>query len=502
MFLSPVPGSPANEEPPSPPSVAMQDYYPQAKFGFGQMSMSDGDAMMASPPNSRPRKQPKLGTPRTKGTPASCASTTTDICDSDGDVGDGVSDDEGDCGFSLRMPSGAGPARGLFGGGGGGAAMVDAPPAANVNPFAPKDLNRCDSVDLSQSSCDGGGAASAFKARAPAAPARRGGLFGGGFGQAAEPAEAESRFRHDFEVVKYVGGGSFGTVHKVKSRIDGCHYAVKATKHQFKGQLHRDRTLKEVFALAALSARDDAHEGIKHVVRYYQAWIEDERLFIQTELCDASLESRVHRQRFHPTPENLWAFLRQMFLALELLHRNGLVHLDIKPGNVFLKGEATFKLGDFGLATQKQSGGGDVVEGDSRYMSRELLDDDDFTPASEKVDRDLTKCDVFSLGATAFELLKRAPLAPNGPAWHALRDGSPDFPATTPADLRDCVAALLHPNPVWRPTAQMALMLPQLQSEVQKMATALAVEKQHVQEYRADVARLSKQRLARSNTWA
>jgi hypothetical protein len=48
----------------------------------------------------------------------------------------------------------------------------------------------------------------------------------------------------------------------------------------------------------------------------------------------------------------------------------------------------------------------------------------------------------------------------------------------------------------------MALMLPQLQSEVQKMATALAVEKQHVQEYRADVARLSKQRLARSNTWA
>ena len=51
-------------------------------------------------------------------------------------------------------------------------------------------------------------------------------------------------------------------------------------------------------------------------------------------------------------------------------------------------------------------------------------------------------------------------------------------------------------------TAQMALQLPQLQSEVQKMATALAAEKQHVQQYREDVARLSKQRLARSNTWA
>ena len=108
-------------------------------------------------------------------------------------------------------------------------------------------------------------------------------------------ADVESRFLHDFEVTKVIGGGSFGTVHKVKSRLDGCFYAVKATNAQFKGQLHRDRTLKEVFALAALSARDTASDGLKHIVRYYQAWIEDERLFIQTELCDASLESRVAR---------------------------------------------------------------------------------------------------------------------------------------------------------------------------------------------------------------
>ena len=71
--------------------------------------------------------------------------------------------------------------------------------------------------------------------------------------------------------------------------------------------------------MAALSARDEGAEGLRHIVRYYQAWIEDERLYIQTELCDASLESRVRRGRFLPTPPAVWGFLRQMLLALELL---------------------------------------------------------------------------------------------------------------------------------------------------------------------------------------
>ena len=105
MFLSPVPGSPAEEQP--PPAA---DFYPQAKLGFGGLSMDDeGDARMSSPLATRPLKRNKLATPRDKGTPASRASTATDGVDSDASAGAASDDDE--CGgFSLRVPRDGGKA--------------------------------------------------------------------------------------------------------------------------------------------------------------------------------------------------------------------------------------------------------------------------------------------------------------------------------------------------------------------------------------------------------
>lgn len=74
-----------------------------------------------------------------------------------------------------------------------------------------------------------------------------------------------------------------------------------------------------------------------------------------------------------------WKLLREMLLALDFIHRHGMVHLDLKPENIFIKNDQ-FKLGDFGLVS-KTTSHNDVEEGDSRYMSKELLsgDHDDLT---------------------------------------------------------------------------------------------------------------------------
>jgi len=182
-----------------------------------------------------------------------------------------------------------------------------------------------------------------------------------------------SRFNQDFQVIGTLGDGSFGTVYKCLSRLDGQLYAIKATKRPAKGIADRDRMLKEVLALAALS--DLADTAAFHIVRYHQAWMEDNRLYIQTELCTSTLQKEVEMNGLIMHDHNRrYKLLREILLALELIHREGLVHLDIKPDNIFIKNDQ-FKLGDFGLVN-KSSVRGEVEEGDSRYMAIDLLSGD------------------------------------------------------------------------------------------------------------------------------
>jgi hypothetical protein len=145
--------------------------------------------------------------------------------------------------------------------------------------------------------------------------------------------EAASRFHSDFDVIGELGKGTFGSVFKVLSRLDGCMYAVKAAHRPAKGSSDKDRMLKEVYALAALSDQSDS--ATFHIVRYHQAWMEENRLYIQTELCTCTLSDEIKRNSMN-TEQRRYKFLREILLALEFIHRNGMVHLDIKPENIFV----------------------------------------------------------------------------------------------------------------------------------------------------------------------
>lgn len=86
------------------------------------------------------------------------------------------------------------------------------------------------------------------------------------------------RYMTDFEQEGIMGEGSFSTVFKSRSRLDGCVYAIKKLKRKMTSTNAKMVALKEVCALAALS-------DCPRLVRYYGCWIEDSHLWIQTELC-------------------------------------------------------------------------------------------------------------------------------------------------------------------------------------------------------------------------
>ena len=88
----------------------------------------------------------------------------------------------------------------------------------------------------------------------------------------------------------------------------------------------------QVYALAALS--DHADTATFHIVRYHQAWMEEHRLYIQTELCTSTLATEMNQTPL--SVDRRYKFMREMCLALEFIHKNGMVHLDIKPENIFV----------------------------------------------------------------------------------------------------------------------------------------------------------------------
>lgn len=144
---------------------------------------------------------------------------------------------------------------------------------------------------------------------------------------------------------------------------------------RYRGQSDRTRKLEEVRKLQFLLP----HQNCVH---FYQSWEEDGRLYQQFELCEMSLE-QLSVRRNHDVPEDLvWRYLVDLLLALEHLHDHNLIHMDIKPENIFIGLDGICKLGDFGLVIDlaTNTSGPNVhnqmgaLGGDSKYMATEILE--------------------------------------------------------------------------------------------------------------------------------
>ena len=112
------------------------------------------------------------------------------------------------------------------------------------------------------------------------------------------------KFLRYFEELSTVGSGNFSDVLRVRSRMDGCTYAIKRRRHGVHlrhggwtadgaPNAARVHELREVHAVAALAASP-------HVLRYFSAWREDDVLYIQTELAWGSLEDAIIGRRPGP----------------------------------------------------------------------------------------------------------------------------------------------------------------------------------------------------------
>jgi serine/threonine protein kinase len=167
-----------------------------------------------------------------------------------------------------------------------------------------------------------------------------------------------TRYCEEFLEVSEIANGEFGKVTVVRHRLDGMLYAIKVTRHPIQNSAQERTAMNEVFAHAALMKH-------KHVVRYYNSWVEAGRVYIQNEYCEGgSLADviRVRREQGRIFAESeLKRILLHLAKGLRYIHSKRLVHLDIKPENIFL----SFDLVSSSSPSGEEEEGGEVTATDA-----------------------------------------------------------------------------------------------------------------------------------------
>ncbi|MBA3710570.1 MAG: SUMF1/EgtB/PvdO family nonheme iron enzyme [Planctomycetes bacterium] len=240
----------------------------------------------------------------------------------------------------------------------------------------------------------------------------------------------------NYRVVDKLGHGGMGSVFKAVQLSLQREVALKVMAGRLARNQHWiDRFLAEARAMAAINH--------PHVLTCFDAGQDKGKLYLAMELMQGGDLVRLVKSRGGrlPVGEAL-RIVRDCAWGLEAIGRAGLIHRDIKPGNIFLDLAGAAKLGDLGLACFAEAAAEDGTSGGQplgtpAFMSPEQADADD------EVD---IRTDIYALGATLYALLTGHPPYEGKNSFaviaRVLQDPVPDARTHTP-DLPPAVCALI-----------------------------------------------------------
>ncbi|MFV0434084.1 MAG: serine/threonine protein kinase [Leucobacter sp.] len=232
-----------------------------------------------------------------------------------------------------------------------------------------------------------------------------------------------------------------GEVWKATDSIIGRSIAIKILKDEYMG----DPGFLERFRAEARHAALVNHEGIANVFDYGE---EQGSAYMVMELVPGeSLSSIIEREGRLP-PNRVLGIVAQTATALQAAHDAGLVHRDIKPGNLLITPEGRVKITDFGIARiadQVPLTATGQVMGTVQYLAPEQASGHTATPAT----------DIYSLGVVAYECLAgKRPFTGDSQvaiAMAQINDTPPPLPDDVPEPVVNLVMACLAKDAAGRP---------------------------------------------------
>jgi len=237
--------------------------------------------------------------------------------------------------------------------------------------------------------------------------------------------------------------GGMGEVWRAEDIVLSRTVAVKVLK----SELTQERTFLERFRTEARTTASLQANGIANVFDYGEVASGDDIpvAYLVMEYVDGEpLSAQLARDGRLPAARVL-EIIRQAALALAEAHRVGMVHRDVKPGNLLVRrSDGAVKITDFGIARAAdavpltQNG---MVVGTAQYFSPEQAEGRVVGPPS----------DVYSLGVVAYECLAgRLPFLADSPvtvAMMQIRDVPPALPPDVPGPVQALVMRILAKDP-------------------------------------------------------
>uniref|UniRef100_A0A8C0W591 Mitogen-activated protein kinase n=1 Tax=Castor canadensis TaxID=51338 RepID=A0A8C0W591_CASCN len=194
-----------------------------------------------------------------------------------------------------------------------------------------------------------------------------------------------------------IGYGAFGVVWSVTDPRDGKRVALKKMPNVFQNLVSCKRVFRELKMLCFFK-----HDNVLSALDILQPPHIDyfEEIYVVTEL----MQSDLHKIIVSPQPlssDHVKVFLYQILRGLKYLHSAGILHRDIKPGNLLVNSNCVLKICDFGLARVEELD-------ESRHMTQEVVTQYYRAPEILMGSRHYSNAiDIWSVGCIFAELLGR-----------------------------------------------------------------------------------------------
>ncbi|WP_144875555.1 serine/threonine-protein kinase [Microbacterium sp. 1.5R] len=246
-----------------------------------------------------------------------------------------------------------------------------------------------------------------------------------------------------YELQSRIAIGGMGEVWEATDHVIGRTVAIKILKDEYMG----DPGFLERFRAEARHAALVNHEGIASVFDYGE---ENGSAYLVMELVPGEALSTILERDGALSADKTLDIVAQTASALQAAHAAGLVHRDIKPGNLLITPDGRVKITDFGIARiadQVPLTATGQVMGTVQYLSPEQASGHPASPAT----------DIYSLGIVAYESLAgKRPFTGESQvaiAMAQINEQPPPLPPTVPIPVQNLVMAMIAKKPADRPSS-------------------------------------------------